>query len=247
MKFRNLIGFALAIVIGFVLWHQLPGLRTRIQGTFDKAATWSEEARQKDPLGFIDYAEGRLQKHLASLKSGRSNIRSGVERIAAETERNQSLLAKAEELGSVFRTAFVAAENSKNFPVAVAGSPYSRPELIEQVRLVLLQRGNYDSAITGLAAAKVAAQNADIKLLRQLTVTQAALAALPAKKEIVRVNQLAGEVQTLLAQIDALIDENETVLEGTPVRTVEELLGSVESTQPSDDVDVMAFLKGASE
>jgi hypothetical protein len=107
-----------------------------------------------------------------------------------------------------------------------------------------MQRDNYAKAIFDLTAAGTATVGADAKLLRQLTDTQAALAALPAKKEIVRVNQLAGQVQELLVQIDALIDRNETVLQETPVRTVEELLVGADSSETAPDINVMAFLEG---
>ena len=245
MKLKWIVGIIVAVIIVVVAWRTMPGLRTRAQDTYSKVGGWTEQARQKDPVGFMDYAAGRLQKHLAALKGGRVNIKDGLKRIETETARNRDLLARSGELAATFRAAFKAAETAAAFPATVAGSSYSRNELIEQVRLVLLQRGNYGKAIEDLAAAVRLAQEADLKLLRQVTDTQAALAALPAKKEIVRVNKVAGEVQELLSQIDALIDRNETVLEGAPVRTVEELLATAAPAAAAPDVDVMAFLEGS--
>ena len=234
-----------AVVVALIVaWQIVPGLRTRARDAYGKVGGWSDKAREADPLGFMEYAEGRLEKHLASLKIGRVRIREGQTRIEDETKRNRDLLGKSKDLAVAFRASFKAAEADSAFPVAVAGSAYSRNELIEQVRLVLMQRDNYTKAISDLVAAGKATVGADAKLLRQLTDTQAALAALPAKKEIVRVNQLAGQVQELLVQIDALIDRNETVLQETPVRTVEELLVGTVSSETAPDLDVMAFLEG---
>ena len=247
MKAKGIVVLVVVVLAALAVWKCSPGLRTRAKSAVGKVGEWSEEARQADPVGFIDYAEGRLEKHLSSLKGGRVNIKNGVARTETEITKSQELFDRACELAVMFRDTFQKAEEDAAFPVTVAGFSYSRQELIEQVRLVLLQRTNYTQAMEGLAAARKAAQGADVKLLRQVTDTQAALAALPAKREIVRANQLAGNVQELLSQIDALIDRNETVLEDAPVRTVEELLAGAAApvAEPDVDVDVMAFLGGA--
>jgi len=247
MKVKSIIVIVVVLIAGIAVWKFSPGLRTRARAAAGKVGQWSEEDRQADPVGFIDYAEGRLEKHLAALKNGRINIKNGLVRIETEITKSQELFDKATELAAMFRETFQKAEKETAFPVSVAGSSYSRQELIEQVRLVLLQRTNYTKAMEGLASAAKAARTADVSLLRQVTDTQAALASLPAKREIVRANQLAGNVQELLSQIDALIDRNDTVLEDAPVRTVEELMAGAAAAvvEPKVDVDVMAFLGGA--
>jgi len=243
MKAKWVVGLLVVVVAAVLAWRLLPGLRVHVKDAYRKHGGWTEKARLDDPLGFLDYAEGRLEKHLSELQRGRVNIKEGIQRIDAEGERNRTLLAKSQELAAEFRQAFRSAEAGGSYPVSAAGSDYSRTELIEQVRLVLLQRDNYEDAIASLLKAGKAAEEADGKLLRQVTDTQAALAALPAKKEIVRVNQLAENVQELVAQIDALIYENDAVLEDQPVRTVEEIMAGAKPVD-TDDVNVMAFLEG---
>ncbi|NQU41586.1 MAG: hypothetical protein HQ523_16695 [Lentisphaerae bacterium] len=232
------------VVVGVVAWRTLPGLRTRATHAAGNVGGWSEGARTSDPLGFMDYAEKQLNKHMTELKEARRNMQSALERIDTESKRNATLLASATGLVGDFRQSFRSAE-ATGYPIDAAGGTYSRESLIEQVRLVMMQSKNYEKAIGALAHATQAAQAAGQTILTQITDTQAALASLPAKKEIARVNKLTGRTEELLQQIDALIDRNETVLSESPVRTVEELVfteGVTAGDQP--EVDVMAFLEG---
>jgi phage shock protein A len=222
----------------------MPGLRAKASGAVGGVAGWSEEARKADPLGFMDYAEKQLNKHMSQLKDARRNMQEAMQRISDETERNGVLLESATKLAHDFRGAYRKAMVD-GYPIEVAGGTYSRESLIEQVRLVMMQSANYTKAIEDLERAARAAGGTGQSILKQITDTQAALASLPAKKEIARVNKLTGRTQELLEQIDALIDRNETVLKDSPVRTVEELVQTDLVPAEGLEVDVMAFLEAA--
>lgn len=243
MNRTKLIIVSVVIVIAAILvWRMFPGLRTKVGETYDAYGGWTEAARERDPVGFLTFAEQTLNDHLKQLTDARGSLQTAMRRIESETQRNRALIGSADSLAVQFRNVFKAA---KTYPVAVSGASYGREELIEQVRLVLLQRTNYQNAIDDLAAAAQAAKAAGQNILTQLTDTQAALASLPAKKEIARVNELTGKTQELLGQIDALMVRNESVLSEAPVRTVEELTAGAAAELPeSASVDVMAFLEG---
>ncbi|MDP6631133.1 MAG: hypothetical protein QGH42_11565 [Kiritimatiellia bacterium] len=243
MKAKWLIIGVVIVVVAVVAWRKLPGLRTRATNAVGQVGGWTEEARQTDPLGFMDYAEKELNQHMSQLKEARRNMQEALQRIADETKRNGDLLESAATLAHKFRGAYRKAMVG-GYPVEVAGGTYSRESLIEQVRLVMMQSANYTKAIDDLGRATKAAGATGQSILTQITDTQAALASLPAKKEIARVNKLTGRTQELLAQIDALIDRNETVLKESPVRTVEELVHTDLAPAEGIDVDVMAFLEG---
>jgi hypothetical protein len=62
--------------------------------------------------------------------------------------------------------------------------------------------------------------------------------------DIARVNELTANTAELLGQVKELLDENEEVLSGSPVRTVEELVASAGGeAEDAGDVDVQAFLE----
>ena len=192
MKGLRWIGVVLVLVVlGVVAWRLLPAFRTGAADAVRRHAGWTEAARRKDPVGFMDYAERTLNEHLEKLVAARGALGTAGGRIDMEKQRTADLMASADRLAGNFKAAFVKAEPAA-YPVTVAGASYGRDELIEQVRLVLLQRRHYKAAIADLETAAAAAEKAGRDLLKQVTDTRAALAALPAKREIARVNELTG-------------------------------------------------------
>jgi len=242
-----LVVLVVLVIAGLVLWRFFPGLRQRGIDAYRQYGGWTEEARRADPVGFIEYAETRLAQDLTTLKQTRRRLAEARETIADETERYRELRAKAEELAQSFRAAYRGAA-ADGYPVEVAGAEYTRAELLEQVRLILVQRANYEQILSELRTADAAAAEKAQQLLTQISNSQASLAMLPAKREIARVNQLSGATEELMAQVNALLAENVTVLEESPVRTVEQLLDTstaprAGAAQAEPDVDVIAFLE----
>jgi hypothetical protein len=74
--------------------------------------------------------------------------------------------------------------------------------------------------------------------------TEAQLAMLPAKRELLRARRLSSEGEQLLAQLDQLFDENARAIQDNPVRSVQELLAASPnaSKQPANEDAVVAFL-----
>ncbi len=119
----------------------------------------------------------------------------------------------------------------------VADRDYGRDDLLEQVRLLLMQRDNYKQTIAELQSAAQAAKDKQQQLVVQINNTSAALAALPAKREIARVNQLTASTEELMTQVNDLLEKNTQVLSASPVRTVEQIVGEQQApAQPSKDV-----------
>lgn len=244
---RILVLIVVLVIAALLVWRLAPGLRHRAIDAYQQHAGWTEEARQADPVGFIDYAEKELTADLAALKETRTNLADAKVTVASQLESNRSLLDAAEELAEDFREAYRQAEPSQAYPAEVAGARYGRDDLIQQVRLILLQRRNYEEIIEGFEKADHAVDEKRLQLVTQITGTEAALAALPAKREIARVNQLTGSTDELLKQVNELIGENERILAESPVRTVEELVRrEPEPAGTGQDVDAMAFLEAES-
>lgn len=248
MKLARLLVVAVLVLVGVALvWRFLPGCRHRIGETASKLGGWTEEARKADPVGFIEHAEKQLTAHLGQMQNIRRNMAEARERIQAEKERIASLQSAATDLAAKFKASFGQARGDADYPVEVAGARYSREQLVEQVRLVLLQQRNYGEIQGDLAKAAVMAREREGQLVIQQNNTQAALATLASKKEIARIGQLTGTAEKLLAQVDELIGENERVLTGSPVRTVEDLAASAAAPADTSSLpmaEVMAFLEG---
>ena len=238
---------ALAVVVlAIVVWRLMPGVRQRARSAYDEYGGWTEEARKEDPVGFIEYAEGKLSGDLASFIESRQRLADAKVRIEAGLADNTLLLAAAEKLGGDFRQAYRQAAAAGAYPVELAGKAYTREEVIEQVRLILMQKGNYEEIIAGYEKATGDVKKKEQQLAVQINSTKAALATLPAKKEIARINELTASTEDLLRKVGAVLEENETLLAEAPVRTVEELIRAGETGgggSAEDDVDVAAFLE----
>ena len=249
MKVSRIVVLIVVIVVGAgLVWRFAPGCRQQAREAFSKYGGWTEKARQADPVGFIDYAEGKLSADLDAFTQVRYDLSEAYKRLSDELDRNRALLAKAEELAGQFREAYKGAEAGGKWPVHVADRDYGRDDLLEQVRLLLMQRDNYKQTIAELQTAAQAAKEKQQQLVVQINNTSAALESLPAKREIARVNQLTASTEELMAQVNDLLEKNTEVLSASPVRTVEQIVTEQKApAQPSKDVDaqVKAFLEGA--
>ena len=241
---RLITGLLVLLIVGSLLWRRLPALRRKARAAYQRHGGWTEEARRDDPVGFLEHAEQVLADDLSRMTDTRRNLDLAQTGMAAELAKQQGLHAASVELATRFRTAYREAGAADAFPVKVAGTPYSEQDLVEQVRLVLLQQTNYSEIITELERAAVAATEHRQELLGQTSATKAALASLPARLEIARAKQLTEKTSALIREVNSLLDRNETVLSDSPVRTVEELIGP--GSGPGSDrgaVDVREFLE----
>jgi hypothetical protein len=230
-----------------LVWRSSPGCRQRAADVYGKYGGWTEEARRADPIGFIEYAEGKLAEDLEALNQSRRSLADAEQTIELELADTRVLQQAADELAAQCRQAYQEAEASAAYPVEVAGKSYTRADLLEQVELILLQKRNYQQIVEGFeqAAADVAVRQP--QLVAQINSIRAALKTLPSKKEIARINQLTGQTEELLGQVNDLIDQNAALLGQSPVRTVEELIQTRDASRQGEagQVDVRAFLEGA--
>lgn len=247
MKILRFVLLLVVIVLGLLaIWRFMPGCREKVRGFVHEQGGWTEEARRSDPVGFVEYAEKQLKSDLETLEEARDKLEAAGEDIAAEIEKAREHLEAARELAREYRQAYQAAEEAGTWPAEVQGREYSREDLVEQVRLILLQRKSYEQTIEDLENAAESAKEKRREVVTRITGTRSALASLPAKKEIARVNKLTGRTEELLEQVNELIGENREILSPSPVRTVEELMArEKESTEEGEPVDVKAFLEAA--
>lgn len=237
------------VIVGFcgvAAWKLAPGFRHRAVGVYENYGGWTEEARNAEPVEFIDYAEGKLQGHLADMQQTTRDLATARERIRQATEKTRASLEAAGGMAASFRTAYRQAEADSSYPARLEGRDYDRAQLLEQVRLILLQRADGKDALAQLEQTAEKAAQKETDLLAQASRVKAALEMLPAQREIARAHELTGETEKTWAEVNDLIGRNEKLLTGSPVRTVDELLRDREAkpSAETDDVDVLGFLEG---
>jgi len=243
---RTTVIVVLIVIVAALAWRNAPGCRQQARDAYEKYGGWTAEARQADPVGFMEYAEQKLAQDLQVFQDTRRRLNEARQTVAAEIEKTQSLLGSADELAATFRQEYWKAEAASSYPVSVSGTDYDREQLVEQVQVILIQKANYQLLLKQLQAAAGAVEQKEPELVAQINNTRAALATLPSKKEIARVNELTGKTEELLAQVNELIDQNERLLDESPVRTVEELVAARDeatATEKPAQVDARAFLE----
>lgn len=221
----------LVVLLGLWIWSRLPGVRTKVEGTVERYGGWTEEARQADPVGFVEFAEAELAEDVATLKQSRRDLAAARQTAEEEGERQRGLLAVADELAQEFKARFGVAEIGGSYPVSVRGQEYSREELIRQVESLLADRATYERVIGIYAEVVKEASARDAEILERIRTTEATLVELRAGKELLRVTALTEETDKLLAQVDELMGRAPSAAEASsPVRSVEELLAAAESS-----------------
>lgn len=239
MKLIRTLAIVLAVcVLGYLAWTRLPGVRTKIQKTVDDYGGWTQEARQEDPIGFVEYAEEKLRGDLSAFERSRVDLMDSKRNAEDEKLRNEGLLELANELATQFKGEFKAAESAGSWPVTVRGASYDRDQLVEQVESILSDKQSYTKVIAIYEQVISSASERDLDLKDRIKSTQATLVELKAQKELLRVDKLTAEADELLGQVDELLSGNHAALSGleTPVRSVEDLLaaskGSGEESRP---------------
>jgi phage shock protein A len=232
------------VLVGWLAWTRLPGLRTKVSDKVDEYGGWTEEARRDDPVGFLTYAEEKLAGDVEAFRQSRETL--AAARADAETEKakNEALLAAADDLAEKFRAAFRAGESAGEWPAEVQGGSYTREELIEQVESILGERATYAKVADIYADVIVSADEQRKELRDRIQSSQATLVELRAQRELVRVDKLTAEADELLAQVDALISGNqETLVALDEPRSVAELLAASEGDEEPKSSSALDFLE----
>ncbi len=232
------------VLLSWLAWTQLPGLRTKVSGTVDEYGGWTEEARRDDPVGFLTYAEQKLGSDIESFRKSREALAATKANAEAELQRNAGLLTVAEELATQFREQFKLAESAGAWPIQVAGASYEREALIEQVTSILVERDTYARVIDTYTDVVTSAEAQRKELRSRIQSSEATLVELRAQKELVRVNKLTADADALLAQVDTLINGNsETLVALDEPRSVEALLAATkaapQASAPSSALDFL--------
>ena len=219
--------FALVVVLGVgsaAAWAFSPGLRTQMAALWDSQTGWTEAARQADPAGFASHAEAKLKQDLAEMERTRRELAAEVGQLS-KTAREQSALAEqARRLAEEFRDVYQTAQADGRFPVEVRGAAYTEAQVHSQVSMLLAEAEGYEASLADLESVRTTAEAKIEELAVRVNRTEAQLASLATKRELLRARQLTAAGEQLLAQVDELMTGNRQTIDANPVATVRELL-----------------------
>jgi phage shock protein A len=227
MKIGLFSGLAVfALIAGGLLYATGPGFRTGVNQQINDWIGWTEAARQADPVGFARHVERTLQRDLDKLQKTRQDLDGEIGVLSRKRREQQALADQAATLAEEFRQAYQTAAASNAFPVTVRHAAYTQEQVESQVSLLLAEAEGYRDAVARLDDVRGQAETRLEALTVQINTTQTQLAALPTQRELLRARVLSDEGEQLVAHVDRLLDVNNRVIQGNPVRGVAELIAA---------------------
>lgn len=236
----------LVVLCAALLWWKSPTLRRKVEDGVRDVTAWSSEDRRNDPVGYLEYAKAELTDDLDQFEGALRELESARAEAQLRLDESSRLLESTAELEYEYQAAWELAEEGGGYPLRLRGRDYGRDEFLEQVRLTMLEIETHERLVDGLGEAIETSTKRGTELRAHHQEVRASLWVIDALKATVKVDGLIGETTRKLAEIDALIHENDgyETPRLDPVRTVEELLGPRPETTPfQGEPDVLGYLE----
>lgn len=234
----------IVIVAGVVAYFVLPGFRTAVDSKIEQVGGWNDDARRKDPVGFIDYSIQKLTDNVAKFGAVKGDLALAKAKLQKMHDDNTAKLAFAGKQLDELKTAYKEASGGKGWPVSLAGKSYDEAQLKQQVSLLLSQKGAFETVLQQTASGLETTTRRESEIVGRVTESKAKLDLLKTQKELVKVSQLTAATEKLLGEVHDVLVQNEAMTAENPVRTVEELMKQAESGASSANANVDAFLNG---
>lgn len=221
---------ALAALAG--IYQTSPSLRAAVAAQGREWLGWTEAARRADPIGFTNHVEHRLKADVGTLQRCRQELLVGADELGGKLAQQIAYRDQARKLTEEFRAAYQSAQQSGTFPVQIRNASYGDEQLVAQVSLLLAETEGFDATVGRLEKIRQQAGTRLQEIVVRLNATEAQLAAIAAQRGLLRARELTTEGESLIAQVDELLEVNHTVLSHNPVRPLAELLSSADPVAP---------------
>lgn len=239
--------FGWIVVLGLVgagAWFFVPKFRAKVQGGIDSLTEWDDEARRKDPVGYIDFSIGKLQNNIEQFESMRRSLSGAKATLEARKETTSRKLSMGEKIAAELKGAYQTAKSANQWPARAQNRDYTEAELRSQVALTL---GEIEGSKGLLAQLEPHLTDLDRHLGdvgTRLAENKGRVELLKAQREMVKATKLTSETEKMLGQIQDVLVQNEAAIAKSPVRTLDEMLKEDARAQAAANPAVDAFLNG---
>jgi hypothetical protein len=220
---NRILGLVLALGTA-ATWAFSPAVRTHVTALHDSYFGWTEAARQADPAGFTAHVEAKLKQDLVAMNRTRRDLAAEVGQLSKISREQSALAEQARRLAEEFRDEYQHAVGNGGFPIEVRGAAYTEGQVRSQVSLLLAESEGYEAALADLESVRVSSEEKLEELAVRINRTEAHLAALATKRELLRAREMTVAGQELLAQVDELMTGNRRVIDDNPVAPAREVL-----------------------
>lgn len=232
MKRTMIIIVAVAVVLGAIAFWVSPSFRTRVVSEATKIGQWTPEAIQKDPVGYSNFVESQLKADLEKYSSARQALASTMNDLAKKLSDKTKLLERGDKMAETIADAIEAGK----FPVTVLGKEYLEAQLRSQLSLTLAEIDGLRESLTEIEKILKSAEQENEKIVVNLEKTESQLALLATRREIFKAQATSAEGLSMIAQCNAVLEQNQMVFAANPVRTISQMISDLENISGPESV-----------
>lgn len=249
---KNIVILAVIVVGGILAWQNFPGLRTKITNAANKYGGWSQEDREKDPIGFLNHAKDELASNISKFEGVQGDLNKMKVDAEAKLEKFRNDQQLATDLTNEAKELYNSTETADSWPLTWNGDEYSRDDLRKQLKTLLAEKGNAAERQTEYSAVLNTIDERKDELRVRIADSKAAIDKLTSQEAQLKVAQLSDSSTELLAQVNELVEGNSKIA-ADPVRSLEDLAKASAKEAGKDaeneaksveDTELDAFLKG---
>ena len=193
-------------VLAVLAYMFMPVFRAKSDVAIEKATTFSTEQQQKDPVLFIQYVLGVLDKSIDTLQAGVIQLKAYQNAAKRTVTDNQTRKAADETLLVEAKAAYQAASTSGNWPASLHGLQFTAEQLQSRIIEMLKQQRRFDEMVQlnqnygNELAAKISVAEKDISALKSQR------ADLVVQLEGAKINQAKNMAVQVGDEVNALLD-----------------------------------------
>jgi len=246
---KNLINLLVGgAILALLVYIFAPGLWTKAEKTYQENFAWTEEAKRRDPVRYLEHILEKTRREYAKIDQYIGDYRSSVRRLDKERMKAQNKVDATNGLLGELKLLYEKVKAGEaSWPVEFRGGSYNEKQLRTQVGTLLSERDAQSRVLKKLNN-KIQQMTKKLDKIRTARAEyESKISTLEGDLVIAKASIGSSELDDLIDKADeilAYVDESSTALE-TPLRTTEELLDTesdVKDDKKRQQVD--AFLDG---
>jgi chromosome segregation ATPase len=237
----------LIVIVLVGIYTFAPKLWTDGEALLRDYTTWTDEAKRKDPVGYLNYARRRLEANLQKMEEIKEKLEQRLRRLQGEKKKTTQNEGQYQTLLYSGRTIYRQAEQTSRYPVTFVGANYRKDELEAQLRILFQRHARAKQQIADMERA----YNDAIKWLGEMYEKRAQakneLTSLKTTIVIAEAYEAATEVERTIRHIGEVTEDFDAYigdLESTklPLRDPDELLRR--EYRGASEAEFQKFLRG---
>lgn len=246
---KGFIGLVIVLaVIGVAAYYLSPAFRTKADEMIHDKMGWDERSRKARPAEYIAWATKKLKADIDKLQDAANSFSRNKTKLSEKLGELKNKDNQADLLLTRFKTKYneAKAKNTPDaFPVVVGDRSYTEKDLLDQVKLLLTERKGLTPLVAEFEKQLKLQDEKANALIARITESKAKIPLLEAQRTLLETSQITTESEQVLAQVNEVVMTNDSELNKSPVRSIDDLLKDEAKSQTvtSVDKDVEDFLK----